>query len=93
MDGSDVRELVTDVIYKASGVAVDLVSQRIFWCDSLLDYVETIGYDGTGRHVVVRGQFPYCSYFTLGCDSTINLYVCYMYDTLLTFIARLVSLS
>ena len=55
MDGGDVRELVTDVIYKASGVAVDIVAQRVFWCDALLDYVETIRYDGTGRTVVIRG--------------------------------------
>lgn len=56
MDGTDVRELVTDVIYKASGVSVDIVAQRVFWCDALLDYVETIAYDGTGRTVVIRGE-------------------------------------
>ncbi|CAL4174127.1 unnamed protein product, partial [Meganyctiphanes norvegica] len=55
MDGTNIMELVTDVIYKASGITVDIISQRLFWCDSLLDYIKTVKYDGTGHHAVVRG--------------------------------------
>ena len=56
MDGTNIMELVTDVIYKASGITVDIISQRVFWCDSLLDYIKTVKYDGTGHHAVVRGK-------------------------------------
>lgn len=55
MDGSKMKDLVTDAIYKASGLAVDLPTKRIFWCDSLLDYIETVDYDGKNRFLVVRG--------------------------------------
>ena len=57
MDGTNIMVLVKEVIYKASGIAVDLVAERIFWCDSLLDYIETVKYDGTGRTEVVRGNY------------------------------------
>jgi low density lipoprotein-related protein 2 len=40
-------------IYKASGLAVDLPAKRIFLCDSLLDYIETVDYDGQNRFLVV----------------------------------------
>lgn len=55
MDGSKMKDLVTDAIYKASGLSVDLATKRIFWCDSLLDYIETVDYDGRNRFLVVRG--------------------------------------
>lgn len=55
MDGSKMKDLVTDAIYKASGLTVDIVSRRVFWCDSLLDYIETVDYDGLNRFLVVRG--------------------------------------
>ncbi|RXG68268.1 Low-density lipoprotein receptor-related protein 2 [Armadillidium vulgare] len=56
MDGSDIKVLVSDVIYRASGVAVDTVAKWVFWCDSLLDYIETINYDGTQRKAILRGS-------------------------------------
>ncbi len=55
MDGSKMRDLVTEAIYKASGLAVDLATKRVFWCDSLLDYIETVDYEGKNRFLVVRG--------------------------------------
>jgi low density lipoprotein-related protein 2 len=55
MDGTGLRPLVTDAVYKASGVAVDLVTQRVFWSDILLDYIETVDYEGKNRHNIVRG--------------------------------------
>ena len=64
MDGSDVKSLVSDVIYRASGVAVDTVSKWVFWCDSLLDYIETITYDGMQRKAILRGRkYVSFSYF------------------------------
>lgn len=56
MSGTDVRALVTEAVYRASGLTLDLVTKRVFWCDSLLDYIETVDYDGGKRHFVVRGK-------------------------------------
>ncbi|MCL4126473.1 UNVERIFIED_CONTAM: hypothetical protein GTU68_065881, partial [Idotea baltica] len=56
MDGSNIHVLVSDVIYRASGVAVDTVAKWVFWCDSLLDYIETVNYDGTQRKAILRGS-------------------------------------
>ncbi|KAL0271000.1 UNVERIFIED_CONTAM: hypothetical protein PYX00_008246 [Menopon gallinae] len=56
MDGTNARAIVSDATYKASGVAVDIIAKRIFWCDSLLDYIETVDYEGRGRFLVLRGQ-------------------------------------
>ncbi|VVD04124.1 unnamed protein product [Leptidea sinapis] len=56
MDGTHVRSIVSEATYKASGIAVDTIARRIFWCDSLLDYIETVDYDGNHRFLVLRGQ-------------------------------------
>lgn len=56
MDGTSLKALVKDVIYKAKGIAVDIISRRIFWYNSLLDYIETVTYDGSSRTAVVRGK-------------------------------------
>lgn len=55
MDGTKMKDLVTEAIYKASGLALDMATRRVFWCDSLLDYIETVDYDGGNRFLVVRG--------------------------------------
>lgn len=56
MDGTDAHAIVAEAAYKASGIAVDIIAKRVFWCDSLLDYIETVDYNGQGRFLVVRGQ-------------------------------------
>ncbi|XP_055683188.1 low-density lipoprotein receptor-related protein 2 [Lutzomyia longipalpis] len=56
MDGTHARSIVSEAAYKASGVAVDVFSKRVFWCDSLLDYIETVDYDGGYRVMILRGQ-------------------------------------
>lgn len=56
MAGMDVKVLVSDAVYRASGVAVDTVVKRVYWCDSLLDYIESVDYNGKGRFAVVRGE-------------------------------------
>lgn len=56
MDGTDPHAIVSEAAYKASGIAVDTIAQRVFWCDSLLDYIETVDYNGQHRVLVVRGQ-------------------------------------
>lgn len=56
MDGTNVKSIVSEAAYKASGVAVDTLARRVFWCDSLLDYIETVDYDGAHRFLVLRGK-------------------------------------
>nr|XP_022902920.1 low-density lipoprotein receptor-related protein 2 [Onthophagus taurus] len=56
MDGTSVITIVMEAAYKASGITVDIIAKRVFWCDSLLDYIETVDYDGNGRYIVLRGQ-------------------------------------
>lgn len=56
MDGTDAHAIVSEAAYRASGVAVDIIAKRVFWCDSLLDYIETVDYDGMNRFLVIRGQ-------------------------------------
>ncbi|CAA9998006.1 unnamed protein product [Nesidiocoris tenuis] len=55
MDGTNHKAIVSEAAYKASGVAVDTLARRIFWCDSLLDYIETVDYEGAHRFLVLRG--------------------------------------
>jgi len=55
MDGSNTKSIVSEVAYKASGVAVDIITKRVFWCDSMLDYIETVDYEGNKRSFVIRG--------------------------------------
>lgn len=62
MDGTKARSIVSDATYKASGIAVDMIAKRVFWCDSLLDYIETVDYDGKGRFLVLRGTLKMLSF-------------------------------
>lgn len=57
MDGTQAKAIVSEAAYKASGVAVDILARRVFWCDSLLDYIETVDYEGKHRFLVLRGKF------------------------------------
>ena len=56
MDGSNAFLIVYEAAYKVSGVAVDLIAKRVYWCDLLLDYIETADYMGRNRVMVLRGN-------------------------------------
>lgn len=56
MDGTNVKAIMTEAVYKASGIAVDTYGKRVFWCDSLLDYIETVDYMGNNRFLILRGM-------------------------------------
>ena len=56
MDGTNVKAIVTEAVYKASGIALDTFSKRVFWCDSLLDYIETVDYNGNNNFLILRGK-------------------------------------
>lgn len=55
MDGTVDFPIVFEAAYKVSGIAVDVIARRIFWCDSQLDYIETADYLGRNRVMVLRG--------------------------------------
>ncbi len=55
MDGTYLTAIVTDAVYKASGISVDINTKRVYWSDVLLDYIETVTYTGEGRQQVIRG--------------------------------------
>ena len=59
MGGTQLLLLVNEVVYRASGITLDLIAQRVYWCDSLLDYIETVDYEGKNRFPVVRGMIFY----------------------------------
>lgn len=49
MDGRNRQAVVSDGIYRAYGLTVDHVTRRIYWVDSLIDYIGTVDYDGKDR--------------------------------------------
>lgn len=55
MDGTVDFPIIFEAAYKVSGIAVDVIARRIFWCDSQLDYIETADYLGRNRVMVLRG--------------------------------------
>lgn len=55
MDGTHLVPLVEDAVYKASGLSLDLTTRRVFWSDILLDYIETVDYNGQNRQQIIRG--------------------------------------
>lgn len=59
MDGTFAFPVVAEAAYKISGIAADIIAKRIYWCDSLLDYIETANYMGQNRVMILRGpQVP-----------------------------------
>ena len=62
MDGTNAFPIVSEAAYKVSGVAADLIAKRVYWCDLLLDYIETADYMGRNRVMVLRGSQVRYSY-------------------------------
>lgn len=56
MDGTQRKTVVANYIYKATGLTLDLVNQRLIWCDSQLDQIVAVNYDGSNRHVILKGS-------------------------------------
>uniref|UniRef100_A0A914RIG7 Uncharacterized protein n=1 Tax=Parascaris equorum TaxID=6256 RepID=A0A914RIG7_PAREQ len=48
MDGSDRHILVDTKIYWPNTIALDLTTDRVYFADSKLDYIDFVNYDGTG---------------------------------------------
>ncbi|XP_013773508.1 low-density lipoprotein receptor-related protein 2-like isoform X2 [Limulus polyphemus] len=56
MDGSNRKSIVNSLIYKASGLTVDYINKWLIWCDSQLDQIVAVDYDGKNRHAIIRGS-------------------------------------
>ncbi|XP_065212524.1 low-density lipoprotein receptor-related protein 2-like [Planococcus citri] len=55
MDGTNAESIVTKNVSLATGIAVDSFGKRVFWCDSLLDYIiETADYQGNNRFLISK---------------------------------------
>ncbi|VDD90121.1 unnamed protein product, partial [Enterobius vermicularis] len=53
MDGSDRRIIVDVKIYWPNTIALDFTSDRVYFADSKLDYIDFVKYDGSGRTQVL----------------------------------------
>ncbi|XP_074000092.1 putative vitellogenin receptor yl isoform X1 [Rhodnius prolixus] len=53
MDGSNPRILVTENIIWPNGIAVDHVTDRLYWADAKLRKIETMKIDGTDRRTIL----------------------------------------
>lgn len=49
MDGSNRVELVKSRLGSPTAVSIDIVTKRVYWCDSHFDTVETVTYHGLDR--------------------------------------------
>lgn len=56
MDGSKLMPIVTQDLYKASGVALDYVNKRVYYSDIRLEYIKTVDYNGENRQDIVKGN-------------------------------------
>nr|UBB95780.1 vitellogenin receptor [Dipetalogaster maximus] len=53
MDGSNPRNLVTENIVWPNGVAIDHITDRLFWADAKLRKIETMKLDGSDRRTIL----------------------------------------
>ncbi|KAH7701212.1 very low-density lipoprotein receptor, partial [Aphelenchoides avenae] len=53
MDGTDRAVIVNTKIYWPNTIALDYTTNRVYFADSKLDYIDFVNYDGTGRTQVL----------------------------------------
>lgn len=56
MDGTDRRIIVSTKIYWPNTIALDLTTDRVYFADSKLDYIDFVNYDGSGRTQVLSSS-------------------------------------
>ena len=52
MDGAERRDFVITELSQPNGISIDLVSERVYWCDSDLNRLEFIDFHGDSRTAV-----------------------------------------
>ncbi|XP_071822844.1 low-density lipoprotein receptor-related protein 2-like isoform X2 [Apostichopus japonicus] len=55
MDGTHEVTIVTDYIYMVSDMITDIPAKRLYWVDRMLDYLESVQYDGRSRQIISVG--------------------------------------
>lgn len=50
LDGSNRKNLITDKLHWPNGVAIDQISNRIYWSDAKLDILESADIHGNDRN-------------------------------------------
>ena len=56
LDGTDVRDIITDGINLLGGLTLDLAAQKIYWADQLNKTINRANFDGTGCETVISLQ-------------------------------------
>ena len=51
LDGSSQKVIVEERIYGPSGITLDYVNKRLYWCDYKANQIATVDYDGGDRYV------------------------------------------
>lgn len=49
MDGTERIILVDTKVYWPNTIAIDFTTDRVYFADSKLDYIDFVNYDGTGK--------------------------------------------
>ena len=53
LDGSHRRVLVNETIHFTTGLTLDYTHQMVYWCDSRMDTIERMDYDGSNRVILL----------------------------------------
>ncbi|PIO68006.1 Low-density lipoprotein receptor repeat class B [Teladorsagia circumcincta] len=64
MDGTDRRIIVNTKIYWPNTIALDLTTDRVYFADSKLDYIDFVNYDGTDQAQPLHRSFHGLGSFT-----------------------------
>lgn len=56
MDGAEAKPIVTDNVYRVTGISVDIFGERLYWGDTIIDYIETVDYEGNDRRILLKGH-------------------------------------
>uniref|UniRef100_X1Z8P5 EGF-like domain-containing protein n=2 Tax=Capitella teleta TaxID=283909 RepID=X1Z8P5_CAPTE len=59
MDGQHRTKIITTKLGWPNGLTVDYITDRIWWADAHLDYIEYADMDGGNRHTVISGSVPH----------------------------------
>ena len=55
MQGSDQQVLIDNNLGSPSGLAIDWVTEKLYWTDSETDRIEVSNLDGSQRKIVIYG--------------------------------------
>ncbi|KAK3083345.1 hypothetical protein FSP39_020255 [Pinctada imbricata] len=59
MDGSNATKVITEKLGWPNALTLDIETNRLWWGDAHLDYIEYANVDGTNRHIVMQGTVPH----------------------------------